>query len=83
MANGRVEDKVLMDYVLIENRMIGRLKDVHVYKRMVAGMSDHYMVEARVIVAKEWCGRVAKCRREVVRIEGLRKPEKNRSIRKR
>ena len=76
MANGRVEDKVLMDYVLIENRMIGRLKDVHVYKRMVAGMSDHYMVEARVIVAKEWCRRAARCRREVVKVEELRKPEK-------
>ena len=39
-------------------------------------MSDHYLVETRVIVAKEWFTRAARCRREVVKVEELRKPEK-------
>ena len=30
MANGRVIERALMDYVLITKRMGGRLKDVHV-----------------------------------------------------
>ena len=41
-------------------------------------MSDHYLIEARVLVAKDCYKRVARCRREVVRIEELRKPEKRR-----
>ena len=83
MANGIVVEKALMDYVLIEKRMIGRLKDVHVYRGVTAGMSDHYLVEARVIVAKEWCSRVARCKREVVRVEELRKPEKKQEYQRR
>ena len=47
-SNGRVE-RALMDYVLITKRMVGRLKDVHVYRGMAAGLSDHFLVEA-----KEW-----------------------------
>ena len=76
MSNGVVVEKALMDYVLVEKRVIGRLKDVHVYRGVTAGMSDHYLVEAKVTVAKEWCSRVAGCKREVVRVEELRKPEK-------
>ena len=30
VANGRVIERALMDYVLITKRMVGRLKDVHV-----------------------------------------------------
>ena len=29
-----------MDYVLITKRMVGRLKDVHVFRGVAAGMSD-------------------------------------------
>merc|ERR1712055_719203 len=76
VADGRVVDKALMDYVLIERRVFSRLKDVHVYRGVAAGMSDHYLVEARVIVAKDRCSRAARCRREVVRVEELSKPEK-------
>ena len=78
VAHGRVEERALMDYVLIERRMVGRLKDVHVYRGEAAGMSDHYLVEARVLVAKEWCSREKRSRREVVKIEELRKTEKMR-----
>ena len=76
VADGRMVDKALMDYVLIERRVFSRLKDVHVYRGVAAGMSDHYLVEARVIVAKDRCSRAARCRREVVRVEELSKPEK-------
>ena len=83
VANGEVVEKALMDYVLIEKRMISRLKDVHVFRGVAAGMSDHYLVEARVIVAKEWVSRMARCRREVVRVEELGKPEKKREYQER
>ena len=52
VANGRLIERALMDYVLIK-RMIGRLKDVHVFRGVAAGMSDHFLVEAEVVVAKE------------------------------
>ena len=40
-------------------------------------MSDHFLVEATVVVAKEWENRVVGCRREVVKAEELKK-KKNR-----
>ena len=76
MANGRVIARTLMDDVLITKRMVGRLKDVHVFRGVAAGMSDHFLVEAEVVVAKEWGNRVVGCRREVVKVEELNKPEK-------
>ena len=76
VANGRVIERALMDYVLITKRMVGRLKDVHVFRGVAAGMSDHFLVEAEVVVAKEWGNRVVGCRREVVKVEELKKPEK-------
>ena len=76
VANGRVIERALMDYVLITKRMVGRLKDVHVFRGVAAGMSDHFLVEAEVVVAKEWGNRVVGCTREVVKVEELKKPEK-------
>ena len=76
VANGRVIERALMDYVLITKRMVGRLKDVHVFRGVAAGMSDHFLVESEVVVAKEWGNRVVGCRREVVKVEELKKPEK-------
>ena len=54
VANGRVIERVLMDYVLIAKRMIGRVKDLYVHRSVADGMSDHCLVEAKVVVAKEW-----------------------------
>ena len=71
-----VIERALMDYVLITKRMVGRLKDVHVFRGVAAGMSDHFLVEAEVVVAKEWGNRVVGCRREVVKVEELKKTEK-------
>ena len=65
-----------MDYVLITKKMVGRLKDVHAFRCVAAGMSDHFLVEAKVVVVKEWGNRVIGCRREEVKVEELRKPEK-------
>ena len=78
VANGRVIERALMDYVLITKRIVGRLKDVHVFRGVAAGMSDHFLVEAKVVVAKEWGNRVVGCRREVVKVEELKKTEKKR-----
>ena len=66
VANGRVIERALMDNVLITKIMVGRLKDVHVFRGVAAGMSDHFLVEAEVVVAKEWGNTVVGCRREVV-----------------
>ena len=32
VAHGRAIERALMDYVLITKRMVGRLKDVHVFR---------------------------------------------------
>ena len=42
VANGRVIERALMDYVLITKRMVGRSKDVHVFRGVAAGMSDNF-----------------------------------------
>ena len=73
IANGRVIERALMDYVLITKRMVGRLKDVYVFRGVPAGMSDHFLIEAKVVVAKEWGNRVVGCRREAVKVEELKK----------
>ena len=74
----------MMDHMLIAKKMIGRVKDVHVYRGVAAGiMSDHFLVESRVTVAKEWGNRIEVCRREVVKVEELKKPEKKREYQER
>ena len=73
VANGGVIERALMDYVLITKRMVGRLKDVHAFSGVAAGMSDHFLVEAKVVVAKELGNIVVGCRREVVKGEELKK----------
>ena len=46
---------------------------MHVFRGVAAGMSDNFLVEAEVVVAKEWGNRVVGCRREVVKVEELKK----------
>ena len=72
-----------MDHLLITKIMVGRLKDVLVFRGVAAGMSDNFLVETKVMVAKEWGNRVVGCRREVVKVEELKKKKqrKNRSTR--
>ena len=73
VANGRVIERALMDYALITKRMVGRLKDVHVLRGVAVGMFDHFLVEVKVVVAKGWGNRVVGCRREVSKVEELKK----------
>ena len=75
---GRMVDRALMDYVLVSRRELGRLKDVHVWRGEAAGVSDHFLVEAKVEVAKDWRCRKGGCKREVVKVEELEKKEKER-----
>ena len=63
IEEGRVEDKALMDYVLLPRRMLGRLLDVKVW-REGGGLSDHFLVEARLKLVGGW--------RSAGRMEGVR-----------
>ena len=83
VANGRVIGRALMDYVLITKRMVGRLKDVHVFWGVAAGMSDHFLAEAKMVIEKELGNRVIGFRGEVVKVEELKKKKtaKSRSTR--
>ena len=46
---------------------------MHVFKGVAAGMSDHFLVEAKVVVAEEWGNKVVGCRRKVVKVEEFKK----------
>ena len=48
MAKGRVVDKPLMDDVLLPRRMLGRLFRCETVERRRGGLSDHFLVEARL-----------------------------------
>ena len=70
-----------VDYTghLWQKRMVGRLKDVHVFRGVAASMSELFLIEAKVVVAKEWGNRVVGCRREVVKVEELKKKKQRKS----
>ena len=78
VVEGVMVDRALMDYVLVTRKVVGRLKDVHVFRGEAAGMSDHFLVEAKLEVAKEWGKIRGGCEREVVKVEELEKVEKER-----
>ena len=53
--DGRMVDRALMDYVIVNKSARGRLLDVHVLRGAAGGMSDHFLVEGRVKVSwKKW-----------------------------
>ena len=54
MAEGRVVDRTLMDYVLLPKRMLGSLLDVKVWRGECGGMSDHCLVEAQPKLVGGW-----------------------------
>ena len=77
-------ERALIDYMLIATRMIGRVKDVHVFRSVSTGtMSVHFLAESKVTVAKEWRNRNVVCRREVVKVDELEKLEKKLGYRER
>ena len=54
MAEERVVDKAPMDYGLITKRMPGRLLDLKVWRGGGGGMSDHFLVVARLKLLGSW-----------------------------
>ena len=46
--NGRMVKRVIMDYVLVERSVLGRLVDVHVARVAEEGMSDHILEIAKL-----------------------------------
>ena len=64
MAEGRVLDKALMDYLLLPRRMLGRLLDVKVWRGEGGGLSDHFLVGVRLKFLGGW--------RSARRMEGVR-----------
>ena len=43
-----------MDYVLLPKRMLRRKLDVKVWRREGGGLSDHFLVEARLKFVDGW-----------------------------
>nr|XP_053637989.1 craniofacial development protein 2-like [Cherax quadricarinatus] len=65
----------LLDYVLVDKRLMGRLQDVHVY-RGATDISDHYLVVATVRVRGRWEKRkVATTSKREVKVYKLREEE--------
>jgi len=83
MDGGAIVDRALMDYVLVKKEVIGRLLDVHVYRGEASGMSDHFLVEAKLKVDGSWKGKERKSVREVVKVTELNKEEKEREYQER
>ena len=81
VAGGRMIDRALMDYVLIDRRVIGRLVDVHVMRGQAGGLSDHFLVRGQLKVFAGWRGsrRVTE-KREVVKVSELNVEEKEREF---
>ena len=77
VIEGRVVERALMDYVLVKRNMFGRVIDVVVYRGEANGVSDHFLVEAKLRVQGEWQGsaRSLKVRKEV-RVTELRKSDR-------
>ena len=80
---GKLVDRALMDYVVIERKLFARLKDVHVFRGEAGGISDHFLVEAKMEVAKGWKSRRGGSRREVVKVEELNKAGKEQEYQER
>ena len=46
--NRRLVERTMMDYVLVEKSVLGRLVDVHLARRAGGGLFDHFLVVAKV-----------------------------------
>ena len=53
-AHGNVVDRALMDYIIISKECIGRLLDVNVLRGAGRGISDHFLVEGKLVVGVRW-----------------------------
>ena len=75
--HGRVVAKALMDYVVISKGKIGRLLDVRVMRGAGNGLSDHFLVEGEMKLARRW-GKAKQGggERKVLKARELEKAEK-------
>lgn len=77
VANGRVVERACMDFIIVTKRVAGRLIDVHVYRGVAGGVSDHFLVEGKLRVRWGRGGeRPNRSVREVIKVEELQKREK-------
>ena len=77
VVGGRVVERALMDYVLVKWDDICRLLDVEVFRGEARGISDHYLVEAKLRVRGGWWKKGEKVKgREEVRTYELRKSDR-------
>ena len=78
ILEGRVVHRASMDYVLLPKRMRARLLDVNVCRGEGGGMSDHFLVEARLKAVCGW--------KSIGRMEGVKNVlkviEQNKSVKK-
>ena len=70
------QEKSLIDYVLVDERCKRFLEDVNVYRGAARGMSDHYLVEAKVKMEGYFRrGREDEVRKRVIKVRELEKEE--------
>ena len=83
-AHGVVIDRAVMDYVLVSRSVRASLLDVNVLRGEAGGMSDHYLVEAKMrFDVRVSRGRMRGGAREVVKVSELNKREKEREYQER
>ena len=70
-------DRALMDYEVVSRAVVSRLLDVNVFRGEAGGMSDHYLVEAKLRMVA-YGQRRNRCigTSEKVKVSELRKREK-------
>ena len=81
VVRGEVTERALMDYVLIDKRMVGRLLDVHVMRGEGGGLSDHYLVKGRLKVCMSGSGgKRVSAKGVAVKVSVLNESEKEREF---
>ena len=65
-------ERALLDYVCVEQRIKDRLLDVNVLRGAAGGISDHFLVEARVRIKGGWNKRESRSEVvEIIKVERL------------
>uniref|UniRef100_A0A0L8ICS8 Endonuclease/exonuclease/phosphatase domain-containing protein n=1 Tax=Octopus bimaculoides TaxID=37653 RepID=A0A0L8ICS8_OCTBM len=58
LVKGTVVDRALMDYILIDKRVVGRLLDMHLMRGEGGGVSDHLLVQFKFMDLEKAYNRV-------------------------
>ena len=70
------DERSLIDYVLVQNKRKKELVDVTVRRGITAGISDHYLVEAKVRLKGCWRNGSRVTGKKVIKVKELEKREK-------